>query len=142
MSIITWKSCYETGIATFDAEHRALVEVVNELYEAMREKRGDEVLGSLLSRLVVYTKKHFQHEEDHMLKHHYPNYDAHLLEHQKLKKTIVEFQEQISTGYTGLSPEVFKFLREWLLNHIVETDMHMGEFLRAHSIYDCGPPAL
>ena len=123
MSVITWKFCYETGIATFDAEHRALVNVVNELYEALREKRGDEVLSSLLSRLVIYTKKHFQHEEDHMLKHLSPNDDTQLLEHQKLKKTFVEFQEQISTGDTGLSPEVFKFLR-------------------AHRIYDCGPPVL
>lgn len=142
MSIISWKSCYETGIATFDAEHHVLVCVINDLYEAMREKKGDEALNTLLTRLIVYTKKHFQHEEEHMDRYHYPDSPAHKVEHAELKDKINNFMEQLSSGYTGLSADVLHFLREWLLNHIVETDMSFGKFLRENSIYDCGPPAI
>ena len=142
MAIITWKSCYETGNATFDAEHRALVHALNALYEAMREKRGDEALVPLLSTLNLYIRKHFQHEEEAMLQYHYPGMEPHIKAHRSFKNTVNDFQEQVLTGYGGLSTDVYKYLREWLLNHIVKTDGRFGEFLREKDIYDCGPPLL
>lgn len=140
MPIICWKSCYEIGVGTFDAEHHNLVASINALHEAMREKKGDDILYGLLGQLITYTKKHFLHEEEQMDKYQYPLKQEHIAEHCYLKKTIIDFQEQVSSGYTGLSADVLRFLRDWLLNHITETDMKFGKFLRDHSIYDCGPP--
>ncbi|MBN2645121.1 MAG: hemerythrin family protein [Desulfuromonadaceae bacterium] len=142
MAVITWKSCYKTGIPTFDAEHRTLVDAVNSLYEGIRDKRGDEVLGSLFATLLLYTKKHFQHEEEFMLKYHYPAMEHHKQEHHKLKESLVDYQERFQSGYTGLSAEVFRFLRTWLLDHILETDMQFGEFLRQQNVQDCGSPQI
>nr|WP_320049391.1 bacteriohemerythrin [uncultured Desulfuromonas sp.] len=142
MAIIIWKSCYETGNATFDAEHRALVNALNDLYEAIREKRGDEALTPLLSTLNLYIRKHFQHEEEAMLKYRFPGMEAHIKAHRAFKNTVNDYQEQVLTGYTGLSSDIYKYLREWLLNHIVRTDGQFGEFLRQKNIYDCGPPVL
>ena len=142
VATITWKSCYETGNPTFDAEHRALVNALNELYEAIRKKQGDEVLTSLFPTLNLYIRKHFQHEEEAMLKHRYPGMEAHIKAHRAFKKTVSDYQEQVLTGYTGLSSDLYKSLREWLLNHIVKTDGQFGEFLRSQHVYDCGPPVL
>jgi hemerythrin-like metal-binding protein len=142
VAIITWKSCYETGNATFDAEHRALVNALNDLHVAMREKRGDEVLLPLLTTLNTYIRKHFQHEEETMLRYRYPGMEAHIKAHGSFKNTVKDFQEQVLTGYSGLSPELYKYLRDWLLNHIVKTDSQFGNFLREKNIYTCGPPVL
>lgn len=142
MAVIEWKKCYEVGIATFDDEHHALVGVINDLYTALREKRGDDALNELLAVLVEYTKKHFEHEEHHMDKYKYPEIVEHKQAHILLKNRIIDFQQQVSSGETGLSPELMSFLREWLLEHIVETDKKFGSFLLQHSVYDCGPPAI
>jgi len=142
MAVIEWKKCYEVGIATFDDEHHALVGVINDLYAALREKRGDEALNHLLISLVEYTQKHFEHEETHMDKYLFPDTEEHKQAHVLLKKRIVDFQQQVSSGEKGLSPELMGFLREWLLEHIVETDKKFATFLLSKSVYDCGPPTI
>lgn len=65
---------YETGIVALDNEHRRLVEGVNQLYEAVRDKRGEEVLGEILTMLETYTIDHFQHEEKLMAEYHFPDW--------------------------------------------------------------------
>lgn len=142
MAVIEWKKCYEIGIATFDDEHHALVGVINDLYTALREKRGDEVLNSLLQHLVEYTQKHFEHEEENMDKFQFPAAEEHKHAHALLKQRIVDFQQQLSSGKTGISKEIMGFLREWLLDHIVEIDKDFARFLLDKSVYDCGPPAI
>ncbi len=142
MAVICWKTCYEVGVSTFDEEHHTLVQVINDLYEAIREKRGDAALQELLATLVEYTKKHFDHEEVHMEKHNYPEIDEHKKEHVILKDKLVDYQQKISDDTVGLTPEIMGFLRAWLLDHIVDTDKQFGQFLQDNSVYDCGPPAV
>ena len=142
MAVIAWKKCYEVGIGTFDDEHHVLVNVINELYEALREKRGDEALKDLLVVLVEYTEKHFTHEEQHMDKNDYPEAAEHKEKHVFLKNQIIDYQQKISAGEVGLSIEIMGFLRVWLLEHIVETDKKFGAFLQSKSIYDCGAAAI
>lgn len=142
MAVISWKKCYEVGIATFDDEHHALVRVINDLYVALREKRGDEALSELLDVLVEYTEKHFEHEELHMDKYKYPEMEEHKQAHVILRQRIVDFQQKVGAGKVGVSPELMSFLREWLLEHIVETDKMFGTFLIKHGVYDCGPPII
>jgi len=142
MAVISWKDCYSIGIETFDDEHHVLVRVVNDLYEALREKKGDEVLHGLLETLVEYTEKHFAHEEQNMDKYDFPDAEAHKEEHEKLKNKIIDYQQKIASGTTGLSPQIMGFLRAWLLDHIVETDKHFGDYLKSRSVYDCGPAAI
>ncbi len=142
MAIIKWKDCYSVGITTFDEEHHVLVRVVNELYEALRDKKGDEALEKLLAILVEYTEKHFSHEEQNMDKYAFPDAADHKEQHIILKNKIIDYQQKIASGETGLSPEIMKFLRYWLLGHIVETDKHFGAFLKDKSIYDCGPATI
>ena len=142
MAVISWKACYEVGVGTFDDEHHVLVQVINDLYGALREKRGDEAIHGLLVVLVDYTKKHFAHEEQHMDKYKYPEVAEHKEQHVVLTDKIIDFQQQVSSGKTGLSPELMSFLRDWLLEHIVNTDKKFGAFLRENGVYDCGAPAI
>jgi hemerythrin len=84
VAVIAWKEIYETGIIALDNEHRALVAEVNRLYEAIRDKRGEEVLGDILTMLESYTVDHFQHEEKLMAEYHFPGLEEHQKVHQEL----------------------------------------------------------
>ncbi|MDY0190093.1 MAG: bacteriohemerythrin [Desulfuromonas sp.] len=139
MAVILWKECYSVGISTFDDEHHVLVRVINDLYDAVREKKGDTALHNLLNILVEYTEKHFSHEEQYMDKIDYPDAAEHKEQHVVLKNKLNDYLQKVVSKETGLSPEVMGFLRAWLLDHIVETDKQFGDFLRSRSIYDCGP---
>ena len=52
MVFFPWKDEYSVGIKKFDEQHKNLVGFLNELYEAMNNGRGKDILGKVLSNLV------------------------------------------------------------------------------------------
>jgi len=63
MAFLNWSESYSTGIATIDLQHKKIVSFLNELYEAMQNGQGKDVVGKVLADLVIYTKTHFAAEE-------------------------------------------------------------------------------
>lgn len=131
MAVIAWKEIYETGIVAFDNEHRTLVAEVNRLYEAIRDKRGDEVLGDILIMLESYTVDHFQHEEKLMAEYQFPGLEEHQRVHQELIAAVQEIKARAASGTEELAQELLKFLRVWVLEHIIEVDKKYGSFLES-----------
>ena len=131
MAIISWKAVYETGVVSLDNEHRELIEEINRLYEAVRDKRGTEVLGDILQMLEKYTVDHFKHEEKMMADYGYAGLEEHQKVHQDLIQAVDELKAKVSFGTEDLARQLLKFLRYWLLEHIVEVDKKYGKFLVA-----------
>jgi hemerythrin len=131
MAVISWKSVYETGIVALDNEHRGLVEEINRLYEAVRDKQGETVLADILAMLEKYTVEHFQHEEKLMAEYHFSGLAEHQKIHQQLIAEIQEFKKRANPVTEELARELLTFLREWLLNHILKVDKAYGAFLES-----------
>ena len=132
MAFIEWREEFATGIESMDTQHKKLVDLINALHTAMTERRGNEVMMPVLERLVLYTTVHFDAEEALMQKHGFPHFAPHRQEHEKLKAQVVDFQNQVKAGKTHISVQVLQFLREWLLNHIQNTDKEYGQFIAEH----------
>ena len=133
MVVIAWKEIYATNIVALDNEHRELIDAINRLYEAVRDKRGEEVLGDILGMMESYTVDHFAHEEALMDKYGFSGLEEHKKAHQELIKAVEELKEKASTGTEDLARQLLKFLRYWLLEHIVEVDKKYGSFLEARA---------
>jgi hemerythrin len=119
-------------VELIDSDHKKLVAMVNELYDAVKAAKGKEVLGKVLDGLVSYTKTHFGHEEVEMAKFKYPKSPDHIKEHTKLTSQVLDVQAKYKAGNSAvLSMEVMAFLRDWLLKHIQASDKALGEFLKA-----------
>lgn len=131
MAVIGWKEVYETGIVALDNEHRVLIREINRLYEAVRDKHGDEVLKDILVVLEKYTVDHFQHEEKLMAEYHYPGLKEHQRIHQELITEIQWFKQRAASGTEELARELLTFLREWVLDHIVKVDKEYGSYLES-----------
>jgi hemerythrin len=132
MAVIDWKEIYATNIVALDNEHRKLIFEINRLYEAIRDKRSDAVLGDILAMLVQYTVEHFAHEEKLMEKYGYSGLEEHKQVHQDLIQAVGELKEKAgSAGTEELARQLLKFLRYWVLEHIVEVDKKYGSFLEA-----------
>lgn len=129
MSIIAWKDVYETGIVALDKEHQGLVEQINLLYAAIREKRPDDVMLPIFDRLIVYTKQHFAHEESLLEKYNYADLALQREQHRALTQEVLDYRQQLVTGKRLSAMDVMGFLRSWLLEHIVEYDLRYGPYL-------------
>ena len=134
MSVIRWKDCYSTGISQFDEEHKQLVALINELYEAIRADRDHVDLHHILEELLGYTGQHFKHEEALMEKLEYPGFPEHREAHKALSNKIQEMRNHMEDGDTEMPLALYAFLRDWLLKHVVGVDQKYGDFFREKGV--------
>ena len=122
MPLITWKDSYSVGNANIDGQHRRLMDLVNELHEAMRTGQANSVLGAILDQLVTYTHTHFAFEERVMAVSGYPGLAEHKKQHAELAERVAGLVAEWKTGRIALSMHVSNFLRQWLDSHILGSD--------------------
>lgn len=135
MAHFEWKDQYSVGIPVIDEQHKKLVAMVNELYEAMSTGKGKDVLGKVLNDLIQYTKVHFQLEERLMQQHGYPEFAAHKAEHDTLTHQALDLSAKYVKGQAALTIQTGNFLRDWLAKHIQGTDKKYAPFLQAKGVH-------
>jgi hemerythrin len=135
MTLVEWNEKMSVGVSIIDDEHKNLLGMLNELYNAMVSKQSDEALGKVLDGLIAYTVYHFKHEEALFARTRYPAAAEHEKEHADLTKQVLDVQKQYREGASAtLSTEVLNFLRKWLLAHILRSDKKYGLHLNANGI--------
>lgn len=135
MPMMEWNPKLSVGVKQFDDEHKRLVSMVNDLFDAVSAGRGKDVLGPILDGLLSYTKTHFANEERFMSQHKFPNFAAHKAEHDALTKQVLDVEKKFKAGSSSvLSLEVMAFLKNWLLKHIMGTDKGYTTFLNEHGV--------
>ncbi|MBZ0155386.1 MAG: bacteriohemerythrin [Alphaproteobacteria bacterium] len=134
MAFLTWSDQYKVNVANIDAQHRKLFDMVNEMHDAMRVGKGNEVIGTILANLLGYVKTHFAEEERLMSSNGYPDFSRHKQEHDKLTQKALDLHKQFTEGKPVLSFDVMNFLKSWLSDHILGTDKKYGPFLNGKGI--------
>jgi len=122
MSVMNWDEKYSVGIMKIDDQHKKLIALVNKLYEAMREGKGKEVLISILAETLEYTKYHFETEEAMFEKFSYSLKSEHMKEHRDLKEKVDKLYLDVEKGKATITIEVFHFLKDWIVTHIMQSD--------------------
>jgi hemerythrin-like metal-binding protein len=118
-------------VAEIDREHQFLFGLVNGLHGAMLAGRGTETLKTLLSEVTQYTIYHFDHEEKLMASLHYPEIQAHVQQHEDLRRQVKAMRDSFDRGDTKITIEVMMFLSEELLkNHVMVTDRRLGDYIQ------------
>jgi hemerythrin len=136
MPLMTWNAKMSVGVALLDNDHKKLVGMLNQLFDAINSGQGKESLGKILDGLVDYTKIHFANEEKLFAQTIYPESVAHKKEHDDLTRQVLDVQNKYKAGATGtLSLEVMNFLKTWLVNHIQGNDKKYGPHLNAKGIH-------
>ncbi len=120
--LIVWGPKIKIGIDVIDRQHKRLVDLINELHRAMKQRKGAEVLSRIMNGLVDYTKEHFDYEEGLQAKAGYPDLDTHKEVHRNLVKKVEAYQAKIKDGEKLVTKDLSAFLKDWLVNHILGTD--------------------
>ena len=131
---LLWREEMAVGQADIDGDHRQLIAIINDFTKMAERLPGNRVLHETLLGLHDYTAMHFQREEAIQIACHFPRHEAHKREHQELLTEV----ETMARGYFILkSREVTKeslsetatFLRHWLVDHIIKSDLLMRDHL-------------
>ena len=123
MALVTWNERYATGVNEIDLQHKRLFGYVNELFDAMRQGNGAEIVGKTLQGLQGYVNTHFRQEEAKMQEAGYPDLAAHQKVHRDLEGQLHQLVDKHRAGTLGTAMETSRFLSDWLQKHILETDM-------------------
>lgn len=129
MALITWEEKLSVNIHSMDQEHQQLIQLINELHDAMRQGLGKLVISTTLENLVQYTQTHFTNEEKLMQDYGYSGLKDHQKEHNTLTKQVLDLQKRYAQGEGVLTIEIMQFLKNWLTHHILETDKKYGKIL-------------
>ncbi len=132
---VAWTAELETGIEILDEQHRHYIDLLNiYLKKATEDSKDDEKIHQLtesLDFLRQYAKEHFSTEESVMKSAEYPDFSQHLEEHLYFLKHVgALYKEMQEEGFSPrLSREVNYYIIEWFLEHILESDMQLVQFL-------------
>jgi len=115
-----WKPEYSVGHPEIDTQHKYLFELWILLASITKQPENRRSLEQALLSLYDYVEIHFQREEELLAAH--PDIEKHKEIHAAFVEQVQSFMDQFRAG-TLESPVVVEYLKEWLIDHIVETDI-------------------
>ena len=119
---IQWRASLALGIPEIDAQHRALVALINRL---ACTNSNDEV-QRLLQRLYQKSQEHFESEASLMRAFKYAGLPEHQREHVMLLGELKCFINQLEAGIERLDEEALQELKAWFIAHLRGSDRPMA----------------
>ena len=72
-TFIEWSNELSVGIEEIDAQHKVLVDLLNQTHGAIQQRHIAQVTNDIIDQLSEYTRVHFAVEESLMRILHYPD---------------------------------------------------------------------
>ncbi len=118
-----------TGVDSVDAEHRELIERINDLHRACKSGAGRDEMRAMLKYLGEYTQNHFRNEERLMDQCGCPTRGHNKLAHREFLsafgRLVAEFEEKGES--TILLFKLKEMVSVWLTEHICTVDTGLRE---------------
>lgn len=127
---IVWKDEYSVNHKELDENHKIAMTIINDLYDAHKNAKGQDTVNKILNNLLEYTKMHFSYEEQVMSDCNFPNVSEHASIHNKMfiKTNQLIFLVTSTTGnITTL--EILTFLKEWWIDHVLKMDKEYSPYM-------------
>jgi len=132
--LFTWTSDLSLSIPSIDDQHKRLVQLINSLHKAMKQRRSKNELERIVDELKNYTVTHFKFEEDLFARYGYAETKEHVAQHRKFVDKVLDFEQGLKSGKVTVTMDVMRFLKEWLMKHINGTDRRYSQFLRSKGV--------
>jgi hemerythrin len=121
-NLFDWSDQYSVGIEEIDEQHKKLMWLLNKMYQNVLTKNDAVITANILEELIQYTIIHFAVEESLMQIFDYDGYDTHKRHHDQLKQQVLDIRDKFRERKIDINIKLFKFLKSWLLNHILLED--------------------
>jgi hemerythrin len=134
MEPIQWTESFSVGVKLFDEQHKQLVEMINRLSEDPQAGTSSETVSELLNAMTDYAQQHFEAEETLMEKHGYPQLREHTAQHHAFRRKTAELCMDTMNRVGTVPESLLEYLRDWLLGHILKSDMAYKPFFHELNI--------
>lgn len=128
----TWNDSIVTGVPEIDLQHKQFFAVLHDFADDLDRGAGADGLKKLLVFLKYYGEWHFGREEMCAQSHRCPLFGAQVQAHQKYVEMInfVIAQCRHKKPTEALAHSVYKWVTEWLVNHILKLDKETAIHVR------------
>jgi len=128
-----WDQSLETGNVAIDEQHKALINVINDLLYACSQGKGRLEIQETLNFLSDYVVRHFSDEEKLQIKSKYPDYVAHKKLHEDFKRDVANIVSEFEKGGATIQlvAKVNMKIGEWLIKHIKTIDKKVAEHINS-----------
>ena len=130
MSLITWKDEFSVGVAAVDVEHRELIQLINDLDDAMQGEATHSTVVQTLGEIYARISAHFALEEKIMRGAGYGGYDAHKQDHELLLDVLLDVIDSVDdTGdydRTALSRDLDRWFSDHFRTHDAKLHHKLG----------------
>lgn len=136
---IKWDSRFSVDNSTIDMEHKLLLTLLNALEVVLRNPHEKDSVRFFIDQLYESAREHFIHEEKLQIKYMFPYYEENKTGHEALiveldaiREEIYHFIDKTDTSQNeadSMSEKINHVLRDWLIDHILKSDMKMKGFM-------------
>lgn len=135
MSLL-WREQLSVGNNVIDSDHKYLIEIINRAEVGLSSKNRNE-LTAALDDLERYSRLHFDREEKIAIAVGYTQVPHLNQSHKELLGHLDQIRGEVDAMGQDWSTETVqhftKFLRDWLINHVIKEDLLMKPTLQKHS---------
>lgn len=121
---IAWSDDLSTSNPATDVQHKYLIDIINELAEAIETGKAAQSVKTIINLLQYYTEWHFEREEKCMHRLNCPTAATNKQAHGMFIETFKQYQAEYkdSGGSEDIARRMYKTLTEWMVNHIQKVD--------------------
>lgn len=115
-----------------DDHHKKLFDILNELLDAMKEGRGEEILETQLDKMGSYAKYHFDAEEQLMVTIGYPGLLQQQQAHKAFLDKVSEYNDGVQAGNASfVISNLVTTTKDWLKQHILTMDLQYESYVNS-----------
>lgn len=116
------------GIDEIDAEHRTLVDLLNETHALISEGQREAARTRFVETLSAYVNEHFANEEAFMERIGFPGIEDHRKIHENFKASFNDLKPLIETYDDEAFRKALGDAFSWIVMHIGKTDRRYARF--------------
>jgi hemerythrin-like metal-binding protein len=122
MARLEWTPRLVLGIKEIDEQHKAMVEMINALDEAIASGQDRARVVGQMDELIRCSIDHFGAEESLFIVHGWREKDSHKDEHDEFVTEALDLKRSLEIGRSGVGERMRAYLAEWMSDHILGPD--------------------
>ena len=111
-----------------DEQHKRLIDLINQLHQAMEDGSAREGIGDIINDLYEYAKTHFNDEDILLEKYNYQKIEQHKRAHRNLYFMVERYQDMFQQDTHSIN-EFAHFMANWLFDHLMVDDKEYSQII-------------
>ena len=136
MAFFEWSQEYSVGLRAIDDQHKKIVDIMNELFDAIRYGKEEEAIRPVFVELLRYANGHFGKELELFERYHYVDEAKHVDEHNYFIGRVKSLMIQGYLSDRSVPLETLHFLKTWFTGHMLKTDVEYCRYFARQELMD------